>query len=195
MISPAFDTIKTQPKLLFIENHDSFSFNIIAALRSLGAVVSVCNVDEEINILDNFSHILIGPGPGSPQKLPKLKKIICKAINSGLPMLGICLGHQAIAHYFGAKIYPAPMPMHGKVDRISHTKLGLFANIASPATFTRYHSLVVKQAPQHFMVDAHTSDDCIMAIRYKNIFGIQFHPESYLSLSGYRLLGNFLSLR
>jgi anthranilate synthase len=178
--------------ILFIENHDSFSFNIIDALRSLGAQVHIAHGQKIV--FDAFSHIIIGPGPGNPKNLPELSLSIKAAYDLGIPLLGICLGHQAIGHYFGAAIIKIPTPVHGKSHQVFHFGQGLFHGLLSPLTFGRYHSLAIDRAPTHFLVDAYTKDDCIMAIRHQSfsIFGIQFHPESYLSQCGQSLLHNFL---
>lgn len=180
-------------KVIFYENHDSFSFNIVGALKSLGAEVVVSTDARAINFA-HFSHVVIGPGPGNPENLPELAHVIDHAILHQLPILGICLGHQAIGHYFGARIKKLPMPIHGVPHAVFHYERGLFHGLASPLTFTRYHSLAIAEAPHEFVVDAYCDDDCIMAIRHQHlpIFGVQFHPESYLSHGGHLLLGNFL---
>lgn len=186
-VTPRYDT---KPKnILFIENHDSFSFNIIDALRALGARVEVARV-----LANQHSHVVIGPGPGNPSTLPDLWQLIDQVVKRGLPLLGICLGHQAIGHYFGSNIKRVPEPVHGKSHPVIHGGRGLFDGLSSPTTFARYHSLAIEQAPQGFVVDAHTKDDCIMAIRHQDlpIFGVQFHPESYLSHCGQVILRNFL---
>ena len=179
--------------ILFIENHDSFSFNIIAAFKSLGAHVHVAHELPE-NILD-FSHVVIGPGPGNPTLMPRLDNIINKCLEAKRPLLGICLGHQALGKYFGSTIIKLPEPVHGKSHVIKHTGLGLFHKLPQNINFTRYHSLALKEAPADFYVDAWSLDDCIMALRHKTrpLFSVQFHPESYLSEHGILLLNNFLA--
>lgn len=175
-------------RLCFIENRDSFSYNIIDALVCLGA---------ELSSFEEASHVVIGPGPGNPEQMPDLAKIIRQALEKNLPLLGICLGHQAIGHYFGAEIIKLKTPVHGKSCLITHNTQGLFKGLNSPLYFTRYHSLAVKQAPSDFIVDAYSEDDYIMALRHKKlpIFALQFHPESYLSPDGYHLLTRFLESR
>jgi anthranilate synthase len=186
---------KQLPHVLFVENQDSFSFNIIAALKNLGAKVAIIGPDEEFQLTD-FSHVVIGPGPGNPEHLPKLQQFIKVVLEQGLPTLGICLGHQAIGHYFGANIMRCP-PIHGQSLPIRHSEERLFYKLKSPTHFTRYHSLAVSQAPSDFLVDGVSEDDCIMAISHKSlpIFGVQFHPESYLSEDGHVLLNNFLRIK
>lgn len=180
-------------RVLFIENHDSFSFNIIEALNVLGASVKVMTLNALTNIPD-CSHVVIGPGPGNPTSMPLLTEFIKDVLEKNLPLLGICLGHQAIGHYFGATIKKAPLPIHGQPHTIHHNAQRLFLGLSSPALFTRYHSLVIEQAPKNFVVNAYSDDDCIMAISHSSrpIFGVQFHPESYLSKEGHSLLNQFL---
>src|SRR5579871_164921 len=184
--------LDNESSVFFLENHDSFSFNIIDALRTLGARVLV---DSHLpSSLKQFSHVIIGPGPGNPESLPTLSQLIEHALKSKVPILGICLGHQAIGHYFGAGIRKIKEPVHGKSHQVFHYGQGLFFDLPSPTTFARYHSLAIDSAPKDFLVDAYTNDDCIMAIRHLKwpVFGVQFHPESYLSQNGDIILGNFL---
>lgn len=182
----------TQSRVLFIENQDSFSFNIIAAFKSLGAEVFVTQKLPG-NLLE-FTHVVVGPGPGNPALMPELDHIIYITLEAHLPFLGICLGHQALGKCFGSSIIKLPEPIHGKSQPISHTGLGLFYELPQKINFTRYHSLALNTAPADFLVDAWSTDDYIMAIRHKKrpIFGVQFHPESYLSEHGILLLNNFL---
>ena len=198
LVGPALKTCNQSyehqhKKVLFLENHDSFSFNIVEALKMLGASVSVITLDAVSDIPD-CSHVVIGPGPGNPSSMPLLTELIKKVVKRNIPLLGICLGHQAIGHYFGATIKKAPLPIHGQPHAIHHNAQRLFLGLSSPSTFTRYHSLVIDQAPEHFIVDAYSDDDCIMAISHSSrpIFGMQFHPESYLSRDGNSLLNQFL---
>jgi len=183
-----------QSRILFIENHDSFSFNIIAAFKSLGAQVFVTHEIPK-NILD-FTHVIVGPGPGNPALMPRLDTIISQALDAKIPLLGICLGHQAVGKYFGSSVIQLPEPVHGKSQAIAHSAEGLFHELPQKICFTRYHSLALNTAPADFIVDAWSRDDIIMAIRHKTrpIFGLQFHPESYLSEHGIVLLNNFLRI-
>lgn len=177
--------------LWFLENNDSFSFNIIDAFKSLGSEVYVARLGEDIP--QNCTHVVIGPGPGNPSLMPELHAVIKRALDLKIPLLGICLGHQALGHYFGAKVRRLKTPVHGQAHLVDHQKQGLFKNLSSPTRFARYHSLVVSHAPSGFLIDA-SSDDEIMALRHEHlpIFGVQFHPESYLSEDGLKLLANFL---
>jgi anthranilate synthase len=186
-----FNAVQSDKHVLFIENHDSFSFNIIDAVRSLKATVDIASHGVEFK---NYTHIIIGPGPGNPQDMPELSSLIDTAVQIGLPLLGICLGHQALAYHFGAAIKRAPQPIHGQSQPIHHVNKGLFVGLSSPSLFTRYHSLVIDRAPTGFVVDAYSDDDCIMAISHQSLplFGLQFHPESYLSSHGSALLHQFL---
>ncbi len=185
--------------ILFIENNDSFSFNIINLLKILGPRVIIMdtavNPWHNTNADSDITHLVIGPGPGNPKNMPELLNIIELGVKNNWPTLGICLGHQALGYYFDSNIIKAPFPMHGKSVPMHHYGQGLFADIPSPAYFTRYHSLVIDRAPEDFIVDAYADDDTIMAIRHKEkpIFGLQFHPESYLSLNGKKLLEKFIS--
>ncbi len=189
---PVESWTKQKKKVLFVENQDSFSFNIIALIKNLGADVAIAHLPAHFDPKD-FSHVVIGPGPGNPKHLPELEKLIKIVLEARLPLLGICLGHQAIGHYFGAAIIKRP-PIHGLSLPINHSQERLFSGLPTPMPFTRYHSLAVNQAPPDFLVDAVSQDDCIMAIshRTKPIYGVQFHPESYLSKNGHLILSNFL---
>lgn len=199
LVGPPRDTEKTllaPAHVLFIENHDSFSFNIVAALKNAHAQVTVKECCDDGRIFQDYSHIVIGPGPGNPGHLPDLMKVIDQTVLAKKPLLGICLGHQAIGHYFGAVIHKRS-PIHGKSYPIMHSGERLFNGVSSPSAFTRYHSLAIREAPVGFHVDAVSHDDCIMAISHKTlpIFGVQFHPESYLSSQGIQLLSNFLQVK
>jgi anthranilate synthase/aminodeoxychorismate synthase-like glutamine amidotransferase len=187
----------TNKHILFIENNDSFSFNIIALLRNLGAdlnIITIKSSDKVLPQLNNYTHVVVGPGPGNPVQLEQLRDLMAQALSAQLPLLGICLGHQALGHYFGAPIIKLDEPIHGKSELISHSGAGLFTDLASPFRITRYHSLALKYAPDLFHIDAKSTDGAIMAIRHGEfpLFGLQFHPESYLSSHGDKLIANFL---
>lgn len=188
---PELATIKK--RVLFIENNDSFSFNIVADIKAMGASVDLAT-NKSINKEDH-SHLIIGPGPGHPQDMPELLWWMSWALKNQIAALGICLGHQAIGHYFGAPVRRLAQPVHGKGHVVRHFGRGLFANLDETFAVGRYHSLALAYAPKDFVVDAYSDDDCIMAIRHVSlpIYGIQFHPESYLSTGGQRLLHNFLA--
>lgn len=188
--------------ILVIDNYDSFTYNLVQYLGEIGAECRVFRNDkitiEEIKKL-NPSHIIISPGPGTPDE-SGISLDVIKNFAGSIPILGVCLGHQAIGQVFGAKVVRAPYLMHGKVSEIIHdTEDPLFTGIDNPFTATRYHSLVIdrdslKGTP--LKITAWTSDDIVMAVRhkeFKTLVGIQFHPESILTKTGKQLLSNFLS--
>ncbi len=189
--------------ILVIDNYDSFTYNLVQYLGELGAECKIFRNDavkiEEIEKLSP-SHIIISPGPGTPDE-SGISLDVIKNFASKIPILGVCLGHQAIGQVFGSKIVRAPYLMHGKVSEIIHdTDELIFAGIDNPFTATRYHSLIVdreslKETP--LKIIARTGDNLVMAIKHKDfktLIGIQFHPESILTKSGMKLLSNFLSL-
>jgi anthranilate synthase/aminodeoxychorismate synthase-like glutamine amidotransferase len=188
------------PRVLVIDSYDSFVYNLVQYLGELGAdPVVVRNdeltVDEALELAPDA--VLLSPGPGRPEDAG----IICAAIPAfgerGVPVLGVCLGHQAIGHVFGATVERAPVLMHGKTSHVSHHGVGVFAGLPSPLTATRYHSLVIAPAsvPACLEVTATTDDDMVMGVRHRTmpIEGVQFHPESILTAAGHDLLRNFLS--
>jgi len=187
--------------ILVIDNYDSFTYNLVQYMSELGAECQVFRNDaisvDEIKKL-NPTHIIISPGPGTPDE-SGISMDVIKNLAGIIPILGVCLGHQAIGQVFGAKIVRAPYLMHGKVSEIIHdTDEPLFTDIDNPFSATRYHSLIIdknslKETPLKTI--AWTSDSLIMAVRhkdFKNLVGIQFHPESILTKSGKKLLSNFL---
>jgi len=184
-----------------IDSYDSFVYNLVQYLGALGADPVVIRNDERTldQALDLAPDaVLLSPGPGRPEDAG----IICDAIEafagSGIPVFGVCLGHQAIGHAFGATIARAPQLMHGKTSHIMHEGLGVFADLPSPLTATRYHSLVIEPAsmPDCLEVTAHTEDGVVMGVRHRTlpIEGVQFHPESILTAAGHDLLRNFLAI-
>ena len=187
---------------LIIDNYDSFTYNLFQYLSVLTTDKILVFRNDEINSqqIKKYSPkgIIISPGPGRPTDGGNSIEII-KNFSGCVPILGVCLGHQCIAEAFGAKIVEAKMIVHGKVDQISHDQKGLFRNIPSPATFTRYHSLVVEKEslPKDFEITATSSDGDIMGLRHKKYLleGIQFHPESISSKYGKQLLRNFISYK
>ena len=187
--------------ILVIDNYDSFTYNLVQYLGELDAECQVFRNDassvDEIKKL-NPSHIIISPGPGTPDE-SGISIDVIKNLAGSVPILGVCLGHQTIGQVFGAKVVRAPYLMHGKISEIIHdTDEPLFADIDNPFSATRYHSLIIdrnsaKETPLKTI--ARTSDNIIMAVRhkdFKNLAGIQFHPESILTKSGKKLLSNFL---
>jgi anthranilate synthase component II len=180
--------------LLLIDNFDSFTHNLVHAFQKLGQQVHVQR-NQRAPMLSSFDFLVIGPGPGTPSKAGLSKKIIIEQAGV-IPILGVCLGHQAIGEVFGAKIVRSQMPMHGKCSSISHHQQGIFKNIPTPFKATRYHSLVIdpSSVPQSLEVTAWTTQHEIMAIRHKtlHIEGVQFHPESVASEYGMELFWNFI---
>ncbi|WP_394205888.1 anthranilate synthase component II [Shewanella waksmanii] len=186
--------------ILMIDNYDSFTFNLVQYLQQLECEIVVKRNDEvSIEEIESLapSHIVISPGPCSPNEAGVSLQVI-KHFADKLPILGVCLGHQAIAQVFGAKVIPAFRVMHGKTSAISHKDSGLFCGLANPLTVTRYHSLIIESVPAEFELEAWHDDPAagreIMAIRHHRlpIFGVQFHPESILTEQGLTLLANFV---
>ena len=189
--------------ILMIDNYDSFTYNIVQYFGELQQDISVWHNDEisidEIKALAPDA-IVIGPGPCDPDSAGISLEVIA-TFKGIIPILGICLGHQAIGQAFGGKVVKASTVMHGRLSAIYHNGQGAFTNLPNPAQFTRYHSLVIEQAslPDCFEVSAWTQNtdgniEEIMGIRHREfaIEGVQFHPESILSEAGYQLLNNFL---
>lgn len=188
-------------RLLMIDNYDSFTFNLVQYLGELGAEVDVVRNDHAAvaKLLEpQPDGVVISPGPGTPDGAGVSIPMVHACVDRGLPMLGVCLGHQAIGAAFGARIVRARSIMHGKVSRIEHDGRGVFADIASPIEATRYHSLVIEAAscPEILEVSARTDDGEIMGVRHRELplEGVQFHPESILTAEGKHLLGNFLAM-
>ena len=187
--------------LLMIDNYDSFTFNLVQYLAELGAKVKVVRNDQvTIDEIEscNPEWVVISPGPCSPKEAGVSVEVI-KHFSGRVPLLGVCLGHQCIAHAYGGVVTYAKTLMHGKTSPVTHDSLGVFTDIPSPFTATRYHSLAVDalKLPNCLEVTATTDDGEIMGIRHKDfpVQGVQFHPESILSEHGHQLLKNFLDQR
>ena len=185
--------------VLVIDSYDSFVYNLVQYLGELGADPIVrrndqLTVDEAIEMAPD--GVLLSPGPGRPEE----SGIICEAVEAfaaaGTPVLGVCLGHQAIGYVYGADVVRAPQLMHGKTSPIEHEGAGVFAGLPSPLTATRYHSLVLDPdtVPDSLEVTARTADGIVMGVRHRefDVEGVQFHPESILTGCGHDLLQNFL---
>jgi len=188
-------------KLLFIDNFDSFTYNVVHLLAMAGATVSVIlNDDDRLQapLVGAYDAVVLGPGPGNPSAVPALSRALGLAIARRLPVFGVCLGLQAIGEYFGATVAHAPQVMHGKTSEIFHDGTGLFAGITSPFSATRYHSLCVvgSTVPQALRVTATSEDGVVQGLTHRTlpIHGVQFHPESVLSQCGHELVRNFLLL-
>ena len=187
--------------LLMIDNYDSFTFNLVQYLAELGAKVKVVRNDQvTIDEIESYSpeRIVISPGPCSPKEAGVSVEVI-RHFGARVPLLGVCLGHQCIAHAFGGEVTYAKTLMHGKTSSVTHDSLGVFTDIPSPFKATRYHSLAVDvlKLPNCLEVTATTDDGEIMGMRHKDfpVQGVQFHPESILSEHGHQLLKNFLDRR
>jgi len=184
---------------LLIDNYDSFTYNLWHYLGELGAEV-VVKRNDTLSVADALAlkpqGIVISPGPSDPDRAGICLELVAKA--GRIPLLGVCLGHQAIGQAFGGKIVRAKVPMHGKLSAIRHRDTGVFAGLPDPFDATRYHSLIVERAslPSSLAVTAETDDGTIMGLQHRErpVHGVQFHPESIASQGGHRLLKNFLAL-
>lgn len=186
-------------RLLMIDNYDSFTFNLVQYLGELGAQVEVVRNDvEKVDELleRNPAGVVISPGPGEPKAAGISVELVSACAKRGIPLLGVCLGHQSIGVAFGGQIRRARSIMHGKVSSIEHDGSGVLRGIASPFEATRYHSLVIEResCPKELVITARSDDGEIMAIRHREfpIEGVQFHPESILTRVGKTILGSFL---
>ena len=187
--------------ILVIDNYDSFTWNLVHYLREIGAEVRVernDSVSARQAIDSGASAVLISPGPGTPDDAGISLELVSACAESRMPLLGVCLGHQAIGQHFGGSVVRAGVVMHGKTSRISHDSSGLFETVPSPFVATRYHSLIVDKdgLPDGLIVNAWADDDTVQGLRHAQlpIHGVQFHPESIASEHGHRLLANFLAL-
>ena len=189
------------PKLLLIDNYDSFTYNLVQAFLVLGAGVQVFRNDE-ITVGQALAlaptHVCISPGPGRPEGAGVSLAMIA-AFERRVPLLGVCLGHQSLVQHFGGQIVAAPRLMHGKTSMVSHDGRGVFAGLDNPFEAGRYHSLTAEDAslPAVLEVSARTGRGEIMGVRHRSLplEGVQFHPESVLTPAGNRLMENFLRLR
>jgi anthranilate synthase component II len=188
------------PRVLVIDNYDSFVYNLVQYLGELGAEPVVHRHDDldlaALRALEPDA-VLVSPGPRRPEDAGISNDAIRGFAASGVPVLGVCLGHQCIGHVYGGHVVRAPRVMHGKTSVIAHDGDGVFAGLANPLTATRYHSLVVERAsvPDELVVSAESEDGLVMGLRHRTlpVEGVQFHPESILTESGHALLRNFLS--
>lgn len=187
-------------RVLVVDNYDSFTWNLVHYLRELGAAVEVARNDEVTpgEAMARAEAILISPGPGTPDEAGISLALVDACADARRPLLGVCLGHQAIVQAFGGRIVSAPKAMHGKTSAITHDGTGLFAGLPSPFEATRYHSLVAEPdaIPSCLTITAKAQDGTIQGIAHRDlpIHGVQFHPESIASAHGHKLLANFLSL-
>lgn len=185
--------------ILVIDNYDSFVENLARYIRELG-FETVVKRNDAISIaaieLLNPSHIILSPGPCTPNEAGICLDVI-QYFKGKIPILGVCLGHQAIGQAFGAKVVKAKKPMHGKASLINHKQQSIFDGLKIPLQVARYHSLILENCPDQLLVTATSEEGEVMAITHRDypIVGVQFHPESFLTQSGYQLLKNFLSVR
>ena len=187
--------------LLVIDNYDSFTYNLVQYFGELGAEIAVKRNDEitlEESRLLKPERIVISPGPCTPNEAGISNDVI-RTFGASTPILGVCLGHQCMGQVFGGDVIRAPRLMHGKTSPILHNGEGVFAGLPNPFEATRYHSLVVKREtfPAALEITAETAEHEIMGLRHREypMHGVQFHPESILTLEGKKLLGNFLAIQ
>jgi para-aminobenzoate synthetase component II len=184
-------------RVLVLDNYDSFVYNLVQYLGQLGAEVDVRRNDAAgPDDVDGFDGVLISPGPGTPQDAGNSMAVVRACAERQLPLLGVCLGHQAIGAVYGGEIVRAPELLHGKTSDVVHDGQGVLAGLPSPLTATRYHSLVVAEAglSDDIEVTGRTPTGLVMALRHRTlpIDGVQFHPESVLTQGGHRMLANWL---
>jgi len=187
-------------RVLVVDNYDSFTYNLVQYVGELGAEIEVvrndrASVDELL--VRGYDRVIVSPGPCTPNEAGICLDLIREAAGR-IPILGVCLGHQAIGQAFGGKVVRAPVPMHGKLSAVQHKGTDLFAGLPSPFQATRYHSLIVApdSLPAVLVPTAWTEDGIIMGLRHRAlpVFGVQFHPESIASEHGHALLANFLAI-
>ena len=185
---------------LMIDNYDSFVYNLVRYMEELGAKMLVrCHDEITLEEIETLAPegILLSPGPKRPEDAGIMLEVIAH-FQGKIPILGVCLGFQAIGQAFGGKTVKGERPMHGKLSLIHHDGQGIFAGVKNPLRVTRYHSLILdrKQLPSCFVISSETEDGVIMGIRHRRykIEGVQFHPEAELSEAGHQLLGNFIAL-
>jgi anthranilate synthase component II len=184
--------------ILVIDNYDSFTWNLVHYLMELGAEVEVVRNDAisaSQAIASGATAFLISPGPCTPNEAGVSLDLVAACADSGKPLLGVCLGHQAIGQYFGGRVVRGGL-MHGKTSPVSHDGSGVFAGLPSPFTATRYHSLIVEGLRDAMTANAHSDDGHVMGICHATlpIHGVQFHPESIATEHGHALLANFMQL-
>ncbi len=190
--------MKAAAVLILIDNYDSFTYNLVQAFGVLGAEVRVFRNDRvtvEALLAERPTHLVVSPGPCTPNEAGISLEAV-RAFSGRVPVLGVCLGHQAIGQAFGGRVVRAPRLMHGKTSEIRHDGSALFAGVPERFEATRYHSLIVERAslPGDLVVTAETAEGDIMALRHRTLptFGVQFHPESILTRVGPKILENFL---
>ncbi|WP_062382621.1 aminodeoxychorismate/anthranilate synthase component II [Demequina iriomotensis] len=187
-------------RILVVDNYDSFVYTIVGYLRQMGAETVVVRNDAvaDAGAVSGYDGVLISPGPGTPAEAGASMDVIRQCAETGTPMLGICLGHQALAEVYGGVVSHAPELMHGKTSEVTHGGDSVLGGLPSPFTATRYHSLAVENptVPDELEVTASTANGIIMGLRHRELplHGVQFHPESVLTEGGHRLLANWLEV-
>jgi len=191
-------------RILVVDNYDSFVYTIVGYLQQMGAETTVVRNDAVPTAgdgavdLTGFDGVLVSPGPGNPSTAGRTLEVIGACAEAAVPMLGVCLGHQALGQYFGGTVTHAPQLMHGRTSVVAHEGASVFAGLPSPFTATRYHSLTVvpETVPDVLQVTAWTADGVVMGLSHRTLplHGVQFHPESVLTEGGHLLLGRFLEL-
>ena len=186
-------------RVLVVDNYDSFVYNLVQYLAQLGADCTAQRNDEvDLDALERFDGVLVSPGPGTPERAGSSIDVIRRCAQAQQPMLGVCLGHQAMAVAYGGTVDRAPELLHGKTSQVHHEGAGVLAGLPSPFTATRYHSLTVlpDTVPEGFEVTARTESGVIMGLRHRELplEGVQFHPESVLTEYGHRMLANWLAI-
>ncbi len=197
-------TERPAARILVIDNYDSFVYTIVGYLQQMGAETTVVRNDEvpvdgaDAVDLSGVDGVLVSPGPGNPSTAGRSLDVIGRCAEQRVPMLGVCLGHQALGQHFGATVGHAPQLMHGRTSELTHEGASVFAGAPSPMTATRYHSLTVvpETIPAELEVTARTADGMVMGLAHRELplHGVQFHPESVLTEGGHRLLANWLTL-
>lgn len=190
-------------RILVVDNYDSFVYTLNGYLLQLGAETDVVRNDsfaaeDSASVIADYDAVLLSPGPGTPAAAGVSIPVVKAAAKSGMPLLGVCLGHQAIAEAMGAVVTHADELMHGKTSQVSHDDSAFYDGVPQPFTATRYHSLAIvgSTVPDQLVVSSRTDGGVIMGVRHADlpIYGVQFHPESVLTQGGYRMLGNWLSV-
>ena len=187
-------------RTILVDNYDSFTYNLydlIAKVNGEPPVVVRNDVRWSDVPIEEFDSVVISPGPGRPER-PRDFGVSARAIvDSGLPVLGVCLGHQGICHLVGGAVEHAPQPMHGRISKVHHTGADVFAGLPNPFSVVRYHSLAATELPDVLEAIAWTEDGVVMGVRHREapIWGVQFHPESILTENGRTILKNFLKLK
>ena len=186
-------------RVLVVDNYDSFVFNLVQYLGQLGADCVVLRNDEPgATDVSAYDGVLLSPGPGTPEDAGCSVEVVHRCEDAGVPLLGVCLGHQAIAVAHGGVVGRAPELLHGKTSEVLHAGAGVLADLPTPFTATRYHSLTVEQTsvPDELEITARTAEDVVMGLRHRTapVEGVQFHPESVLTQGGHTLLASWLAV-